>query len=267
MSSEGELSFQIITFPVVKLKVTICCLISIFLLGVISCSKDQEPFVVDYKYDYYPVDSGITVVYQVDSIRYSFLNPGVQIDTLSYFIKETIGDTFLDDLGQINYRVWRYRRDSISQPWQIDRAWSLMHTVTNLQKNEDGLRFIKLVFPPKPDQNWNGNQYIDAQYNDPLNPSGFEYLLDWTYKITALDVTANIGGMAFDSTLSILQQDDENLLEKTYSLEQYAKGVGMIYKELWHLTTQRVDPASQLLPFEEKAENGFILKMTVIDYY
>jgi hypothetical protein len=232
-----------------------------------ACKKDASLSNPDFKYDYYPLDSGHTVEYAVDSVRFSFLNPGVQIDTISYFIKEVVGDTFTDDLGQVNYRVWRYRKDSVTQAWRTDRAWSLLATPSNLQKNEDGLRYIKLVFPPRLGKEWSGNLYINALYDDPLTPSGFEYLLDWEYEYTLLDQPYTLSGLNFDSTLCVLQADDENLLEKTYSKDIYAKEVGMIYKELWYLTTQKVDPVSQQLPFEEKAENGFILFVRAIDFY
>ena len=232
-----------------------------------SCSDNEPAFFPDFKYEYYPLDSGFTVEYQVDSIRYSFLNPGVQIDTISYFIREVIGDTFTDDIGQVNHRIWRLRKDSTSGPWYVDRAWSALLTTTNIEKNEDGLRYIKFIFPIKMNSSWNGNLYIDAQYNDPLNPSGFEYLFGWEYAVQELDVPFTTGMLSFDSTCLILQADEENLLEKTYSVERYAKGVGLVYKELWFLQTQKVDPVSQQLPFEEKAENGFILKARVIDYY
>jgi hypothetical protein len=244
---------------------TFCCFAA--LLITTGCKKSNTIGNPDFKYDYYPLDSGWTVEYEMESIRYSFLNPGVQIDTLHYFIKEVIGDTFTDDIGQINYRIWRFRKDSINAPWQIDRAWSLLTTSTNLQKNEDGLRYIKLVFPPRQGRQWNGNSYIDALYNDPFSPSGFEYLFGWEYELTEVDIPFMLNGFSFDSTLTVLQADDENLLEKTYSEERYAKGVGLIYKKLVHLTTQRVDPISQQLPFEEKAENGFILTVKVTDFY
>lgn len=245
-----------------------CGLILVLIfVGLISCKKSNNIGNPDFKYSYYPLDSGSTVEYEVDSIRYSFLNPGVQIDTIHYYIKEVVGDTFTDDIGQLNYRIWRYRKDSANAPWHVDRAWSLLTTTTNLQKNEDGLRYIKLTFPPRPNKSWNGNLYIDALYDDPLSPSGFEYLLGWEYEYTAVDQGTTINGFVFDSTLTVLQADDENLLEKTYSVEVYAKGVGLVSKELMFLTTQKVDPVSQQLPFVEKAENGFILKVTVTDFY
>lgn len=56
--------------------------------------------------------------------------------------------------------------------------------------------------------------------------------------------------------------DKENAIEKTFAKEVYARGIGMVYKEWWHLETQKIVDD----PWLEKAEKGYIIKMQIIDY-
>jgi len=43
----------------------------------------------------------------------------------------------------------------------------------------------------------------------------------------------------------------------------YAENVGLIYKEYWDLKTQDIQVG---VPWEEKAEEGWIIRQKVIDY-
>ncbi|HRS40022.1 MAG TPA: hypothetical protein P5292_12650, partial [Bacteroidia bacterium] len=44
-------------------------------------------------------------------------------------------------------------------------------------------------------------------------------------------VSRSVNGMAFDSTLSVLQRDDNNFVERVYGQEIYANGVGLIRRQ------------------------------------
>jgi hypothetical protein len=57
--------------------------------------------------------------------------------------------------------------------------------------------------------------------------------------------------------------DSENLIEYRWGREYYAKGIGLIYKELRVLDTQKIDPTTA---WEEKAEKGFIVKQRLLSY-
>jgi hypothetical protein len=89
-----------------------------------------------------------------------------------------------------------------------------------------------LVFPIIEGKTWSGNKQIAAIDEN-------EYLKDWVYVYQNVDKPFTIGAETFDSTLLVLQVDDENLIEKKYAYERYAKGVGMIAKEIQFLGKQR----------------------------
>lgn len=218
-----------------------------------SCKKGNSDYQPDYQYEYYPVDTGYYVIYEVDSINFddNFVPP--ESDTNSYQVKEYIESTFIDNEGRVAYRLERYTRKDSSHTWRIKNAWYLVRNQTSAERVEENLRFIKLVFPPEVGQTWDGNKFLN------ITPE-IDYYEDWEYEITEHDVPATVNGLSFSETLLVSHVDRENLIEKTFSEERYARGVGLIEREFLHLEKQNVsNPWS-------KPERGFILKVRVLDY-
>ena len=88
-------------------------------------------------------------------------------------------------------------------------------------------------FPVAKNKTWNGN--------------AFNILGEWLYKYTEFDKAKTIGGIAFDSTLTVIQIDDENLIEKKYYREMYAKRVGLIYKQIIDVHSNKINSTPILL--------------------
>lgn len=230
------------------------------LVFLLNCKKDTVK-AVDLGKDYFPLEIDFWQEYRVDSITFSDFTDPVSIDTASYYLKEIIESDYLDLSDETNFRLEQYKRYE-NTPWFIHNVFSQKATNMNFQKVEHDLRFIKFAFSPELDRTWNGNIYIDV-IDEPVldfyNPNKFE----WVYTITGVDERLQIGTFTFDSCVTILQIDEENLFEKKYSKEIYAKHVGLVYKELLILETQA---APSTAPFVERAENGFILQYTISDY-
>ena len=64
----------------------------------------------------------------------------------------------------------------------------------------------------------------------------------------------------------MVQNDDnnDNAIEKSFSVEKFAKGVGMIYKEL--IVLELFPPTVVGQDWQGREKNGFILKMEIIDF-
>ena len=211
--------------------------------------------------DFYPLEISYWQEYKVDSIVFNDFTTPVSVDTFSFILKEEIESTYTDLNGDLNYRIVQSKKND-STNYTINHIVSVKPTETNLQKVEHDLRFIKLVFPPKKDKTWNGNIYIDAIDEASLefyNPNKY----NWEYTYTDVYHSFEINNLTFDSCITIVQIDEENLFEKKYSKEIYAKNVGLVYKELLVLETQ-APPSNQ--NFIDRAENGFILKWSIVDY-
>lgn len=229
-------------------------LIGLGLLISTSCDKTEQ-VQLDYGYDYYPIQTGNFVTYQVDSFFYSDASyPVITIDTISFQLKEYIDSSFKDNENRDAYRIIRYRRPDASSQWKTDRIWSVVKTPNTVIKNEDDLHFVKLIFPISNGLTWAGNSLI---VTDGQN----EYLKDWTYTYQNINQSLTINSFSFDSSLTVKQIDEENLIEKKYCVEQYAKNIGLVFKEEKFLGKQRNLNTGWDFP-----ETGIWVRTTIIDH-
>ncbi len=207
-----------------------------------SCKKDSV-LPDSPSYNYFPVESGKWVEYDVDSI-YHGENDNNNDDSVYSFhfqIREEIDSTFYNGQGQATQILIRYKRESITDSWTLVSVWTQNLNLAGAYRVEENISYHKLAFPINTTITWNGN---DA------NREGEEL---YTYQ--DFHTPATVGGIGFDSTLSVLQREDDNYIERIYGMEKYAAGVGMIFK-------QRDDLGKR---------NGIVVKgleykMTVSDY-
>lgn len=192
-----------------------------FVLALDSCKKDPPP-TVDLGLDYFPANVGHYVVYEVDSTVYDDFNN----DTIvyRYQIKELIESEFTDNAGRPALRIERWIKnynDTIpysSMPWTLSRVWYAVRTLTQAERVEENIRYIRLVFPVKENTTWNGN----AQ-----NTIG-----EWDYEYENVDEPFHAGNTHFDSTLTVKQLVDTNLLNYRLYFETYARNTGLIKKSV-----------------------------------
>ena len=199
------------------------------LLVIGSCKRESKNFAVNYQYNYYPLDSGHYVIYNVDSIQYNF--NGIQTyDTITYQEMQVITDTFYDNQNRLNHYVDNYRRTDSTQPWVFDRRWYALLTTTNLQLNEDDLRFVKLVFPPALNETWNGNIYLPT--SNPLLP-GDQYAIfqNWSYFYDNVDTTFNLNNLIINNTIVVSEVNQITLVANLVRTEAYAPNIGLIYQQ------------------------------------
>jgi hypothetical protein len=194
---------------------TILLLLSIV---IISCKKESiSP--VRASYDYFPVQQGKYVIYQVDSVVHSDNdgNTDDSIYTFHYQLKEVIGDMFVDGQGRQTEIVKRYRREADSLAWEEVSASSQWLTVSAAYRMQDNIVYHKLAFPINEKITWDGN---DANT-----------LTEEMYLYENFHQPRSFNALSFDSTVSVLQRNDENYIETSYGKEIYANHVGLIYKE------------------------------------
>lgn len=198
-------------------------LVLLSIVFILSCSKENtnEISTANYSYQYFPTDSGIVRYYQVDSIFWDANNQAA-LDTISYEIKEVIAGTYYDNQNEICQRIERFKKDA-SGNWVIWKVLSDKRSQFNAERFIDNIRFIKLKFPLKSNDKWNGNA---------LNTSDPQY-----YKITQLHIAEQINGQSFDSVCSVLQDDYIDATRQFYGLEKYASRVGMIYRREKNIST------------------------------
>ena len=75
------------------------------------------------------------------------------------------------------------------------------------------------------------------------------------YKYLDVDVASTINGLTFDSTATVQQEADSNLIEKRVKTEIYAKNIGLVYKEFQDVSVQ--DTVIDFTkPFEQRINTG-----------
>ncbi|OFX48401.1 MAG: hypothetical protein A2046_05575 [Bacteroidetes bacterium GWA2_30_7] len=216
----------------------------LFIILITACKK-QEAVKSTIDFSYCPLVVGNWITYAVIDINID--EPSDVYDTLNYEIKEIIDSTFIENNQQV-YRIERYIKLNDSASWTIKDVWFANYTQNSIQKVEENIRLVKIVFPVTINSTWNGNAY---NINEPKQ-----------YEITSLDLSETINNMPFDSVLQVTQLNISNLIEKKIEVEKYAKKIGLVYKELTDIYSDNITEE----PIEQRAKTATIYKMTIIAY-
>jgi len=238
----------------------------LLLLLLSACGREVETF-EPIAYDYSPMDSGKYIVYQVDSVIYNEYEQS--IDTNSYEIRYEYGRSETDAADELIYRLNRYERRNSSENWQLKEVFAAKNINYQHQLVEDNQRLIKLTYPIAAGGQWNGLPYIRRDTSIEIIGGSINLYKDWDeFSYEEVGVAYDINGLSFDTTLVVLQVDKTNNIERRYSKERYAKGVGLIEKEMLILDTQCGGNISNCLttPWEVKAEKGFILRQRILEH-
>src|SRR5665213_1018772 len=137
-------------------------LIGFFCISVlmISCKKENEIFTSESVNDYYPLQVGKYITYNLDSTIY--LAFGARDTIVSYQAQDRVDAQITDNLGRPAYRIIRYIRKDSSEDWVPNNTFMAISTFNSLEYVENNLRFLKLEVPIKQDFSWKGNSYIDT---------------------------------------------------------------------------------------------------------
>jgi hypothetical protein len=193
----------------------------IFFIGFTACKRDNG-IAPDMGYAYFPAHKGYWIEYTVDSVFYNdFTN---QIDSTRYYLKEKIESDFNDAAERPAFRIERYKKYLTASDWELTDVWFGVKTNTGIERIEENIRFVKLIFPVKNGNKWNGNNYNTLEEQE--------------YKYENAHEPSKWGGLEFDSTVVVKQLENINLIEKQEFKEIYAKNTGLVYKEKIDVKTE-----------------------------
>jgi hypothetical protein len=227
-----------------------------------SCGTKIDPYTNDFNgAEYFPLEIGNTWIYSIDSVIYD--NKGKKIDTINHLIKEFISGTFEDNKGNTYFIIERSLK--AGKYWNTTDTWYAYLDENKAIESEENLKFIKMIFPIRENASWDGNAYFDSD-NTIVRIAGepIKIYKDWEYYYLSTTQAEDIGENHYENVTTVVQADKENSLEKRYSIEKYAKGTGLIYKNMVILNTQKTGEPNT--PWEEKAEEGFILTQKLISF-
>lgn len=229
------------------------CLVFFFAFILIaSCKRKVIPADnVELGKDYFPLQIGHFIEYDVDSIKFNDFTH--TIDSFHFELKDIYESEFLDNEGRKSFMVNRYKRQDNTYPWVEDLTYYVTETPFNVEVIEDNLRFVKMVFPVKINTKWHGNLYIPSTLLPELI-----WLSGWEYKYVNINEPHGNGFLNFDNTVTVNEADivvgDSldalNYSARIFSKEIYAKNVGLVQRELVKWDFQSTTT---------KYRNGFIL--------
>jgi hypothetical protein len=217
------------------LKKTLFILISVLFFT--FCKKEEKAEEVNFHYNYIPTSVGQWNEYEVTEITHT--STGAH-DTLNYYLKEVV----TEEITTNKYRVERFSRNNLVDNWIIKDVWTREKTNSLFQQVEENISYTKLIFPIKNNQYWNGNAYNS---NDEL-----------TYEYDLIHEAYSINNINFDSTVTVIQQDNVNAIEYQKAEEVYAKHAGLIYKSKKDLSINLFDVTD--------INDGTELEMKLINY-
>ncbi len=227
-----------------------------------ACKKETETFKTAAINEYAPLTVGKFITYKLDSFRY--LPFSIQSITITYEVKFLVDAAITDNLGRPAFRIIRYIRSSPTAAWVPDNTFTAINDENSFEFVENNLRFIRLRMPIISNFIWKGNSFINtsSQYSD------LRYLEDWDYAYDSINAPLKLGAINLDSTLKVAQRDEiignpsdpNSYSEKNFSIEYYAKGIGLVYKRFLHSEYQ--PPTGSRDGYYSDATKGFILTMT-----
>lgn len=233
----------------------------LIVFALFSCKKQTQSLNIIALNDLYPISVGKVFIYKLDSINTADF--GEKLVTNSYHAKDSVESTFLDASQRTSFRIYRYTRDTLDvQDWAF--AGTYYSTITNekVEVNDNNLRFITLANPVSYNTVWLGNSYINT-----VLPSPYYFLDNWSYQYQNINSPFTCLKGNIDSTTTVLQQDYQvpqsgfdaaQYNEKNYSIEVYAKGIGLIYKDFLHYVWQPNTRTYQ--------DDSYGIRLNLIDY-
>jgi len=240
-------------------KLHVHILLFVFLLMLMNACKKTDNFQSDQLADYFQLQVGKYITYRLDSLE--FINFGTQDTIVSYLAKDVIDDSITDGLGRPSWRVIRYLSDTTgTQPWTPAEAYMVTVTRQDVEVVENNLRYIKLALPIVNGFSWLGNSYIDTRslYSE------YTYMDGWNYTYDSVGSPFNAFMGTIPNSITIDQVDntsnvgDSSFIERDYSVEVYAKGIGLIYKNFLHSEYQ---PPNIGVPVGSTSGYGLTLNM------
>ncbi len=250
------MKFQRFTFLFLSLGVILSCF---------SCKEGtvSEDLLIDFGYDYYPLKTGNYWEYQTDSIVFDFDGNIAFIDTSTTFVREEITGIQIDSEGDTIFVLERLEKENLADSWLVRDVWSVKKTAATLERVEENIRLVKMVFPLQEGVDFDATIFIEDNFTVVVAGEFLEKFKGWASQVDAVGEQETIGGIDYPEVTTITYADEENLIERRWAYSKFAKNVGMVYTEEWILDTQIL---TEDIPWEEKAEVGYILRQTLIDH-
>ncbi len=193
-------------------------LLPAFAMIFFACETEDAPPVFMGQ-EYFGQTPGKWIIYDVDSTVYDdFLG---EIFHYQYQVLEWNKETYINSQDEEAMRLERFWRKNDGQQWKMKNIWNSVLLDNKAKKTEENITYVKLAFPLKENQRWDGNAYNTRE--------------EKPYTVTQIHQPIDLPNHKLDSTLTVLHIDFQTLIGEELKYEIYSKHVGMVirkYKEL-----------------------------------
>lgn len=210
----------------------------------ICCDSSDSPN-TDIGKDYFPLQTGRFIVYDVEQTDYALGEPIIS----GYELKVVVVDSFLNAQNDYTYVLHRSTRPDDTSPWTYLNTWSVRDAALETVVSEGNLPVVNLKYPARSGFTWNGNLYNTIGEDE--------------FEMVSLREEKTFNMLEFPDCLTVLQQDnDDFIVALDQRKEIYARDVGLVYKDSTVLfyCTQPECLGQQIV------EEGVIYKQTVKAY-
>ncbi len=213
-------------------------------ISLTACDTDTiEPDTSRVGFDYFPLETGLFRVYDVEDITFSVLGN----DTARFQLKEQVVDSFQNQNGDFTFVLHRFSRIDDSNPWGLDSVWTARKTPWQAITIENNVPFIKLSFPIKLDSVWDGNALNIGERD--------EYFINELFGTTTINDTDV-------NTIKVVQEEQEDIISRNIRNETYGENIGLISK-----TKVAIDFCNDTDCFGQQIiERGKSVKLTIIEF-
>lgn len=178
-------------------------------MAAFSCDpKTTEP--VD-DYNYFPLEVGRYLIYQVQEEVYSTSQKDPVVKTWQEK-DEVIKVETNENIS--TYTLSRSSRNNATEYWQKVKEFTVQKYPDKILTNIDNRTYFSMAFPVDPNLEWNGNSYNDLDGED--------------YHYQNINAPASIEAQSFDKTLTVEERRDTSIINRYIGVKQYALGVGLI---------------------------------------
>ncbi|SEJ31862.1 hypothetical protein SAMN05216327_108246 [Dyadobacter sp. SG02] len=179
-----------------------------------SACDDDNTDPVD-PYNYYPLEIGHYVVYDVNQEVYSAGQSAPVIT--KWQEKDEVDKIVSDSAGIVTYIVARSTRNSAADYWQKAKEYAVHKYPDKILTNIDNQLFQSLIFPIDSRTTWNGNAYNNLDKQDYYYEPGIK--------------STKIGEHSFDKVLTVVERKDTSIINKYVTIKEYGLGVGLLSED------------------------------------
>ncbi|RYE10493.1 MAG: hypothetical protein EOP51_33105 [Sphingobacteriales bacterium] len=220
-----------------RIAILTCLTALVFSLN--ACKDETDTLDTSTIEDYSPFVVGKYITYRLDSLV--SVNFGAALETRTYQVKYSVDAAITDANNRPSFRIVRFMKKP-GNVWQADATFLATPTANGLEFVENNLRYIKLRLPIRDGYNWSGNTHIDTY----SITSEVKYLADWDYTYDSVGVASTVGTFNLEDVIKVDQRDEiignpadpNSYSEINYSVEKYARGIGLVYRQFKHTEYQ-----------------------------